>query len=167
MSPSDGCSCGYSSARRWTRCPECDARRASAPGAADVRWADHLPTERHRVPCGALGEALGGGIAPGAAVLLAGAPGAGKTTLAIDALTRLGGTMISLEMGTQTLADYARRSEAALGKQAVRWLVTDEPRIDRALLAARGMLVVLDSLAVVDVAGRPARRPGPAERCSS
>lgn len=154
MSPSDGCSCGYSSARRWTRCPECDARRAAAPGCVGVRWSDRLPTEWHRVPCGTLGEALGGGIAPGAVVLVTGAPGAGKTTLAIDALTRLGGTMISLEMGEPTLADYARRAEIAAARP-VRWLVTDEPRIDRALLAASGMLVVLDSLAVVEVAGRP------------
>lgn len=103
--PSYRCTeCGWQTAKWLGRCPECQAWgtveeygtpavRTTAPGRVtssavpigqvDVRQATARSTgvpELDRV----LGGGLGGGLVPGAVVLLAGEPGVGKSTLLLD-----------------------------------------------------------------------------------
>lgn len=99
--PSYRCTeCGWTTAKWLGRCPECHAwgtveeygapavrttaaRRVTTPalpiGQVDGRQAEARPT---RVP--ELDRVLGGGLVPGAVVLLAGEPGVGKSTLLLD-----------------------------------------------------------------------------------
>lgn len=92
--------CGWTSVRWVGRCGECQTwgsvAEAGAPKVAEVR--SHAPTTRavpiaqvsataaHRDLTGVaeLDRVLGGGIVPGAVVLLAGEPGVGKSTLLLE-----------------------------------------------------------------------------------
>src|SRR5438105_14633181 len=90
--------CGYRTARWLGRCPECGEWASiveEVPGSAcgvDAIGIDRVPLEagaRLRTGIGELDRALGGGLVAGAAGLLAGDPGLGKSTLLLSALDRL------------------------------------------------------------------------------
>ncbi|MGI8682922.1 MAG: DNA repair protein RadA, partial [Mycobacteriales bacterium] len=98
--------CGYAAARWLGRCPECQAwctvvevaRPAAAigPAKASAVTAPARPIGDIDVglarahPCGVpeLDRVLGGGLVPGAVVLLAGEPGVGKSTLLLEVAAR-------------------------------------------------------------------------------
>ncbi|MGH3621854.1 MAG: AAA family ATPase, partial [Sciscionella sp.] len=97
--------CGHEVAKWLGRCPECQAwgtveELAVSPAAAKVvagapsspaRPIGEVDLETARArPTGVdeLDRVLGGGIVPGAVVLLAGEPGVGKSTLLLDAAYR-------------------------------------------------------------------------------
>jgi DNA repair protein RadA/Sms len=102
--------CGQQSAQWVGRCPSCQAwgtleqiaapagaRKvvaAGAPSSPARRIADvELDTARAR-PTGVaeLDRVLGGGLVPGAVVLLAGEPGVGKSTLLLEVAAKVAGT---------------------------------------------------------------------------
>ena len=92
--------CGWTTARWVGRCGECQAWGSVAErGAPKVRQIDAVAPTTAAVPIGqvdlatadrqltGIGEldrVLGGGLVPGAVVLLAGEPGVGKSTLLLD-----------------------------------------------------------------------------------
>ncbi len=92
--------CGWSTVRWVGRCGECQTwgsvaergarKRSSVAAQAPERRAvpiSSVPsdaTARHLTGVGELDRVLGGGLVPGAAVLLAGEPGVGKSTLLLD-----------------------------------------------------------------------------------
>ena len=98
--------CGYAAARWLGRCPECHAwgtvvelaRTAAAlgptrasPVTAPARPIGDIDVGVARAhPCGVpeLDRVLGGGLVPGAVVLLAGEPGVGKSTLLLEVAAR-------------------------------------------------------------------------------
>jgi len=99
--------CGLSVAKWLGRCPECQAwgtigpaqsalappRVSAVPAAvaAPARRIDHVDVEAARArPTGVaeLDRVLGGGLVPGAVVLLAGEPGVGKSTLTLEVAAR-------------------------------------------------------------------------------
>ena len=88
------------SCRRWNTLQEEVVAPAPGPGAGPRGWnggARPLPLleveaseeERRRTGIGELDRVLGGGVVPGALVLLGGDPGIGKSTLLLAALDRL------------------------------------------------------------------------------
>src|SRR5437879_2308942 len=90
--------CGYRTARWLGRCPECGEWASiveevtGAATGADAVGIDRVPLEagaRLRTGIGELDRALGGGLVAGSAVLLAGDPGIGKSTLLLSALDRV------------------------------------------------------------------------------
>jgi DNA repair protein RadA/Sms len=104
-------SCGGQSPKWLGRCPDCGEwaslveeaapagggapRDARSPGGAPRRIAE-IETESHpRVPCGVgeLDRVLGGGLVPGSLVLIGGDPGIGKSTLLMQAASRLAATV--------------------------------------------------------------------------
>src|SRR5437763_7392708 len=89
--------CGFRTSRWLGRCPGCGewasiVEECAAPGAADAVAIDRVPPEsgeRLSTGIGEFGRVLGGGLVPGAVVLLAGERGIGKSTLLLTALDRL------------------------------------------------------------------------------
>src|SRR5947208_5279955 len=92
--------CGFRTAKWFGKCGGCGAfgsvEEKSAPPAGRALSAvvpiDQVPLSpgrRERTGIGELDRALGGGLVPGAVVLLAGDPGIGKSTLLLSALDRL------------------------------------------------------------------------------
>ena len=93
--------CGAQATKWLGRCPECNAwntyaAEESAPknstprsapvGIADV-GAENTPRISTRIP--ALDRVLGGGLVPGAVILVGGEPGVGKSTLLLQAAAQL------------------------------------------------------------------------------
>jgi DNA repair protein RadA/Sms len=89
--------CGFRSAKWFGKCGGCgkfgsveEERRVQVVRA--VVPIDQVPLEagrRDKTGIGELDRALGGGLVPGAVILLAGDPGIGKSTLLLSALDRL------------------------------------------------------------------------------
>ena len=94
--------CGAQATKWLGRCPECNAwntyaaedsapknstpRSAAPVGIAEVD-ADSTPRISTRIP--ALDRVLGGGLVPGAVILVGGEPGVGKSTLLLQAAAQL------------------------------------------------------------------------------
>src|SRR2546426_4420524 len=93
--------CGFRTAKWFGKCGGCGAfgsveeeapRVAGARALSVVLPIDQVPLSpgrRLKTGIGELDRALGGGLVPGAVVLLAGDPGIGKSTLLLSALDRL------------------------------------------------------------------------------
>ncbi|MCW2792273.1 MAG: repair protein RadA [Nocardioides sp.] len=91
--------CGWETGKWVGRCGECQAWGSVAESAAPTMRATASPVTRPAVPIGQvsvedsqfrssgvpeLDRVLGGGLVPGAAILLAGEPGVGKSTLLLE-----------------------------------------------------------------------------------
>ncbi len=91
--------CGFRTVKWFGKCAGCGAfgsvsqeERRPLRTVSAVVPIDQVPLEtgrRDRTGIGELDRALGGGLVPGAVVLLAGDPGIGKSTLLLSALDRL------------------------------------------------------------------------------
>src|SRR5256712_11761564 len=92
--------CGFRTAKWFGKCGGCGAfgsveeksARPAGRALSAVVPIDQVPLSpgrRERTGIGELDRALGGGLVPGAVVLLAGDPGIGKSTLLLSALDRL------------------------------------------------------------------------------
>src|SRR3954447_19527886 len=116
--------CGFSTAKWFGRCGGCGAfgsveeQVPRAPGRALslVVPIDQVPLSighRARTGIGELDRALGGGLVPGAVVLLAGDPGIGKSTLLLSALDRLSGPSLPVlyVSGEESLQQIRLRGE--------------------------------------------------------
>ena len=106
--PAYRCSeCGWQTGKWVGRCGECQAWGSIAESAAPQVRAGAAPVTTPAVPigqvsveesafrsCGVaeLDRVLGGGLVPGAAILLAGDPGVGKSTLLLEVAARTAGT---------------------------------------------------------------------------
>ncbi|MEU9121181.1 DNA repair protein RadA [Streptomyces sp. NPDC048506] len=104
--PSYRCTeCGWTTAKWLGRCPECQAWgtveefggtpavRTTAPGrvttaALPIGQVDGRQAAARSTGVDELDRVLGGGLVPGAVVLLAGEPGVGKSTLLLDAAAK-------------------------------------------------------------------------------
>ncbi|HEY3355658.1 MAG TPA: DNA repair protein RadA [Polyangia bacterium] len=169
-------SCGFATTLPLGRCPECGAwdsfepeAPAPAPGggagaspAAPARPVGELtaaPTPRLLTGIGELDRVLGGGVVPGAVVLLGGDPGVGKSTLllhALDALARAGHRVLyaSAEESAEQTALRARR----LGVAAPGLMVLCEGRLQAVLAEADRLgprVLAVDSVQVMAAADVP------------
>ncbi len=160
--------CGWTTAKWVGRCGECQAWgtvvesgapppaavRASSPRAAALPISQ-VPAEASRARPTGVGEldrVLGGGIVPGSVVLLAGEPGVGKSTLALDVAARAArvgspGPVLYLS-GEESAAQVRLRAER-IGALAPELLLAAENDLGRVLghiEAADPSLVVVDSV---------------------
>ena len=124
--------CGHVAARWIGRCPECQAwgsvveigtprpglrQVAAGPVSAPARRIGEIDVEAARARPTGVGEldrVLGGGLVPGAVVLLAGEPGVGKSTLLLEVATRYAesaGAPALIVTGEESAAQVRLRAE--------------------------------------------------------
>jgi len=166
--------CGYRSAKWMGFCPQCRTdgalaqeieRSGQAGRSAQVVSITKVRGDQvSRLPVG-IGEVdrvLGGGLVPGAAILVGGEPGVGKSTLllqAAGAIAGSGGTalVVTAEESISQVGIRARR----LGIDDPNVLLAAERDVDAIIAAAGGVrpdLLVVDSIqavAVPEVGGAP------------
>jgi len=161
-------SCGYRSSGWLGRCPECEAwssfveeterpiggrgARAKAPAAMTRPLAEVEREAVERRSCGipAVDRVLGGGIVPGGAVLLAGEPGIGKSTLLLELAAKAAdaGDRVVYVSAEESARQLRLRAER-LGIDRSALLVVGETaleRVEAALEADPPALVVVDSV---------------------
>ena len=122
-------SCGHTSSKWFGRCSECgDWSTAIAPVGAksgspalDIVSIGDAPADAERAPTGIeeFDRVLGGGLVKGSAVLLAGEPGIGKSTLTLQLVAALS------QRGKRTLLVSGEESIAQIGGRAQRLGITE------------------------------------------
>lgn len=160
--------CGFTSPKWMGFCPRCQSdaglveaapapARSSRPAPSTSLLSDATAAPTRRMPAG-IGEVdrvLGGGFVPGAALLLGGEPGVGKSSLLLQVaghVAAAGGPVLvaTAEESAEQVALRARRLGVGAGK--VHLLAHDD--IDAILAAARDLrpsLLVVDSIQTVRV----------------
>ena len=164
--------CGWSAPKWVGRCSQCGAwgslEEQSAPPA---RTAASSPTNpalpiaqvsadaSRSIPTGVgeLDRVLGGGIVPGSVILLAGEPGIGKSTLALDVAARAAATTgrpVLYVTGEESASQVRRRAEriGALQPELLLAAESDLGRVLGHMEAARPALAVVDSVQTLQAA---------------
>lgn len=167
--------CGYSAGKWFGRCPDCgEWSQATAAGDAPtleiVSLADHLSVPARRPTAVAeVDRVLGGGLVVGSAVLLAGEPGIGKSTLVLQLLNSFEGTSL-LVTGEESVEQVGMRAaRLGLDTGALRVAATTSVAAVATHAAAVDVLVI-DSIQTLrddsleGVAGSPTQVRGCAAR---
>lgn len=158
--------CGGQVLKWQGQCPHCQAwntlvetvadapaanRYGLVPGGKLQRLSEIEAREEHRRSSGVpeFDRVLGGGLVPGAVILLGGDPGIGKSTLLLQALAAMGQAhrvlYVSGEESAQQIALRARRLGVDSG--AVQVLPeTDLRKIQQAIREERPQVAVIDSI---------------------
>ena len=180
--------CGNESARWYGRCPSCGAwntlveapaererPRAGRSGSTSTRFGastgepprplgetDSDPTDRIRCGLDEFDRAIGGGIVPGAVILLGGDPGVGKSTLAMQAAGRLAaaGHRVLYVTGEESRRQVQLRAQRIEGVFDAISLAaeSDVDRIAAWVGETRPAMVIVDSIQtalIPDVDGAP------------
>jgi DNA repair protein RadA/Sms len=156
--------CGWLASWQYVHCQDCGA----GPGAMlplDPRRSDGSqspvdkpvdiprlgesagpPVARHPTGVFAVDQALGGGLVAGQTILLAGEPGAGKTTLALLAAERYAGDQALYVTAEETI-DQVQDRYVRLGVTQIRAVHDNDPvRIEELAHRHARALLVVDSL---------------------
>ncbi|MGH2821078.1 MAG: DNA repair protein RadA [Actinomycetota bacterium] len=162
--------CGHGAPKWFGRCPGCGAwstaaevarevasgrQGAGSPAVEVVTLSDHAKDWGTRVPgLPEVDRVLGGGLVPGGAVLLAGEPGIGKSTLVLQWLDSLNssGRRCLLVTGEESTGQVGLRA-ARLGLACDRIKVattTSVPAILSACESERPEVLVVDSIQTLD-----------------
>ncbi|MGO1315919.1 MAG: DNA repair protein RadA [Cellulomonadaceae bacterium] len=161
--------CGWSTAKWVGRCGECQAwgtvaeaagvgprTVATSPARSSALPIADIPVDSARaVPTGVaeLDRVLGGGLVPGAVVLLAGEPGVGKSTLLLDvaAIAAAGGRTVLYVSAEESAGQVRLRAEriGALHPGLLLASETDLGTVLGHLEALNPDLLVLDSVQTV------------------
>lgn len=169
--------CGADFPRWMGKCPECGAWNsitevklppkskaapggdfsgfAGAAGEGETELLSEIPlAELPRFTTGfrEFDRVLGGGIVPGAVVLIGGHPGAGKSTLLLETVCRLSGTKKVLYItGEESLQQVAMRA-ARLGlktDQVRAAAETSAERVEGLVMKYRPEVLIIDSIQVM------------------
>jgi len=176
--------CGWTGAKWFGRCPECQAwgtvveagaptGKVTAASVPESRAAKpitaHIAEDAAHRPSG-IGEfdrVLGGGLVPGAAVLVSGEPGVGKSTLLLEVAARAArrGTRVLYVSGEESASQVRLRAErtGALDDELYLASETDLATVLGQVDAVRPGLLIVDSVQTVSSAltdgapGQPAQ----------
>src|SRR5580765_584203 len=161
--------CGWATVKWVGRCGECQSwGSVSEIGAVTVRTTAATRVERPAVPIGqvdarraeaqstGVGEfdrVLGGGLVPGAVVLVAGEPGIGKSTLLLDVAARAArdGARVLYITGEESAAQVRLRAERieAVARTLFLAAETDLAAVLGHIDAVQPELVVVDSVQTI------------------
>ncbi|MCI4010127.1 DNA repair protein RadA [Brevibacterium sp. ZH18] len=121
--------CGYSTVKWLGRCPECQAwgtleekgagktsvktKVKKSSGAKSINQVDSSQAQARTTFVSEFDRVLGGGIVPGAVVLLSGEPGVGKSTLLLDVAARVAkfGAKVLYVTGEESAGQVRLRAE--------------------------------------------------------
>ena len=160
--------CGYRAPKWLGRCPECEAwgslveetvgpasARTRAPALPATPWPDLPRAESDRTSTGIaeFDRVLGGGLVPGAVILLGGEPGIGKSTILLQVVSRLAedGREVVYVSAEESATQLRLRGER-LGVRSSKLRVLAETDVDAAIAAsrdARARAVIVDSIQAV------------------
>jgi DNA repair protein RadA/Sms len=158
--------CGHTSPKWIGRCPTCQEwntfveEKVVPPSAAAPPSWDSTPvlfeeissaTETPRVSTGVaeFDRVLGGGVVPGALVLLGGDPGVGKSTLMLDIASHLASSSVVLYASGEESAQQIKMRGERLGVRGRDLRVYAEMSVEKILAAAEQLaarVVVIDSI---------------------
>ena len=163
--------CGWTTLRWAGRCGECQqwgtvvesqtptglvqavAPAAPARSAVPITAIDTADTPRRTSGVGEFDRGLGGGIVPGAAILLSGEPGVGKSTLLLDVAARSAraGHRVLYVSAEESLGQVRLRAErtGALHDELLLASETDLATILGHIDEARPELLIVDSVQTV------------------
>jgi DNA repair protein RadA/Sms len=161
--------CGWSASKWVGRCSECQAwGTVSEVGGAPTRRTVAGPVSSPAVPIldvdaehaqarptgvGELDRVLGGGLVPGAVVLVAGEPGIGKSTLLLDVCGKAGrdGRRVLYVTGEESAAQVRLRAERIEAMARTLYLAaeTDLGAVLGHIDAVQPELVVVDSVQTI------------------
>ncbi len=171
--PAYRCSeCGWETGKWVGRCGECQAWGSVAEAAAASGRTPAGPVSAPAVPISQVSVAesafrssgvpeldrvLGGGLVPGAAILLAGEPGVGKSTLLLEVAAqtaRVGGRTLYVT-GEESASQVRLRADRTGGVYDQLYLAaeTDLGAVLTHIEEVRPMLVVVDSVQTITAAG--------------
>lgn len=158
-------SCGYETLRWMGRCPTCDnwntfseeitetetSRKPTARGKrADVARLDEISgTDERRVLTGIaeFDRVLGGGFIPGSVVLIGGDPGIGKSTLVLQAVSKIKGDVLYVSGEESARQISMRASRLRLQTDNIYLLPeTDMGVVLAAVAEKKPVVVVIDSI---------------------
>ncbi len=167
--------CGWTTVKWVGRCSECQAWGSlveAAPHRTAATRATPSPVTAPAVPIGQvpiedtlsrssgvpeLDRVLGGGLVPGAAVLLAGEPGVGKSTLLLEvaAQTARSGVKVLYVSGEESAAQVRLRADRCRGVHHDLYLAaeTDLGAVLTHIEQLRPDLVVVDSVQTISAEG--------------
>ncbi len=161
--------CGFQSPKWLGKCPDCDqwnsfyeeknpARKSAskpADGPAPLALHTIAAQQDDRTPIGIseLDRVLGGGLVKGAVVLIGGDPGIGKSTLVLQALTKLSeaGHKVLYVSGEESARQIRMRAER-LGRLPENVLILAETsleQIDAHINECKPDMIVIDSVQTV------------------
>jgi DNA repair protein RadA/Sms len=163
--------CGYVNPQWLGRCPSCEAwdsfvervapewKRSTLKAAepvtlTDVEFAQHVPTG-----IAELDRVLGGGVIPGASILLGGDPGVGKSTLALQIASALTGKLRTLYVAGEETAAQLGAAASRLGAKTGDLYVLPERVVENVvtvLADGRPGMCVVDSVQAVHAVAHPA-----------
>ena len=178
--------CGWATVKWVGRCGECQAwGSVSEIGAVTVRTTAPGRVERPAIPIGevdarraearstGVGEfdrVLGGGLVPGAVVLVAGEPGIGKSTLLLDVAARAArsgeGRTVLYVSGEESAAQVRLRAERieAMAKTLYLAAETDLATVLGQVDSIAPDLLVVDSVQTI-ASGEVEEPPATSPRC--
>ena len=170
--------CGHQPPKWFGRCPECGewgsvvestptspsvagpkvAARAPLTPARPIAEISAAPARARPTGVGELDRVLGGGLVPGAVVLLAGEPGVGKSTLLLDVAQQWAasaGSPALVVSGEESVSQVRLRAEriGALHERLYLASETDLAAVVGHLDAVKPGLLVVDSVQTVSAPG--------------
>lgn len=156
--------CGYESLRWLGKCPECESwntfteeiietgkgKSLSYKGTINIKKINEIEgAEKNRIitGIGELDRVLGGGFIPGSVILLGGDPGIGKSTLAMQAASRINQKVLYVT-GEESTAQIKTRA-ARLNIKSDDFFILSETDLNIILAAINSLtpsLVIIDSI---------------------
>jgi len=161
--------CGFQSAKWLGKCPDCDQwnsfyeeKRSSKKNTAGITH-ETAPLALHTIDAqqdartptgiGELDRVLGGGMVPGAVILIGGDPGIGKSTLVLQALTKLSeaGRKVLYVSGEESARQIRMRAErlGPLPENVLILAETSLEQINAHISECKPDIIVIDSVQTV------------------